>query len=70
VLCDVEIGRAAEIAEQIKLRKREMANDYLILCLENGGILDALRFLFLSRREHCFIGYGEHLWHRADTVDR
>ena len=70
MLCDVEIGRATKIAEQIKMRKREMANDYLILCPENGGFLDALNFIFLSRREHRFIGYGDHLWHQADTVDR
>jgi len=49
VLCDVEIGRAAEIAEQIKLRKREMANDYLILSPRMEGFWMSCVFFSFPR---------------------
>jgi hypothetical protein len=47
-----------------------MGNDYIILRPENGGILDVLRFLFLSPRELPFIEHPELVEGRADTIYR
>lgn len=44
-----------------------MADEYLIIRPENGGILDVLRFLFLARKGNRFIEYLEHVESRADT---